>query len=139
MTSQGVYNILSGNNVFYTDRILVCATNDTSQQIQWNYQPNQDATVSEITELSNWDTMTGISTLKVMTLSQGYYMCEIVIGAESTTYTAAIFDPNVTVGKRSYVKTFLIYKRTCYCIFLQTFRCCYINFLIPILVPVVSE
>ena len=104
MTSPGIYSILSGNNVLYYDRILVCATNDTSQQIQWNYQPNQDATVSEIAELSNWDTMTGISTLEVMTLSQGYYMCEIVIGAESTTYTAAIFDPNVTVGKRSYLK-----------------------------------
>ena len=103
MTSPGVYNILSGNNVFYNGRILVCATNDTSQQIKWNYQPNQDATVSEITELSNWDTVTGISTLDVMTSSQGYYMCEIVIGAEITTYTVAIFDPNVTVGKCSFL------------------------------------
>ena len=104
MTSPGIYNILSGNNVFYNSRILVCVTNDTSQQIQWNYQPNQDATESEITQISNWDTVTGISTLEVMTLSQGHYMCEIVIGAESITYTAAIFDPNLTVGKRSYLK-----------------------------------
>ena len=27
--------IIDGNNIFYTNTALVCATNDTSQQIQW--------------------------------------------------------------------------------------------------------
>ena len=103
MMSPGVYTILSGNNVFYTEITLLCATNDTSQQIQWVYQPNQNTVESDITGLSDWDSVTGISTVGNTTSSQGYYSCKIANGAENVVYTAAIFGPKLTVGKCNFV------------------------------------
>ena len=103
MMSPGLYTILSGNNVFYTEITLVCATNDTLQQIQWVYQPNQNTVESDITGLSDWDSVTGISTVGNTTSSQGYYSCKIANEAENVVYTAAIFDPKLTMGKCSFV------------------------------------
>ena len=96
--SSGGYRMLSGNNIFYTDRTLVCVTSDTSQEIQWIYRPTQDSTNIARTD-AIWDTRTGISELSITTAEQGYYTCEIVSGG--TNYTVAIFNPNITIGKRS--------------------------------------
>ena len=101
MTSPGVYAILSGNNVLYNTRTLVCATNDTSQQIQWMFKPIQNDTESDITAQADWNSITGISTLG--STQQGYYSCDITIGIENIVYTAAIFDPTLTVGKSRFI------------------------------------
>ncbi|KAI6650359.1 hypothetical protein LOD99_6036 [Oopsacas minuta] len=89
-TASAEYIILSDNNIFHTNTTLVCATNDTSQQIQWTYQPNQDATENETTSL--WNTTTGISSIEIMTSQQGYYTCKV----RNVTYTVAVFNPMVT-------------------------------------------
>ena len=91
------YRMLSGNNIFYTDRTLVCVTSDTSQEIQWTYQPTQDSTNIARTD-ATWDTVTGISELSITITEQGYYTCEILPGG--TNYTVAIFNPDITIGKR---------------------------------------
>ena len=95
MTSPGVYNILSGNEVFNTSTTLVCATNTASEPL-WKYKEVQ--TDSYITQSSTtWDSTTGISTLTITTTQQGYYTCTPIAGG--TSYTVAIFNPDVTVGK----------------------------------------
>ena len=95
MTSQGEYRILSGNEVLYTDTILVCATSGTSQP-QWSYKENQNGNVYNPSAVY-WNPTTGISTLSVHTTEQGYYTCTPIAG--ETTYIIAIFNPNITIGK----------------------------------------
>ena len=92
--SQGVYNILSGNNVFFDDRTLVCATSATSQP-QWSYKEVQTDTYITVSA-TPWDSITGISTLAITTTQQGYYTCTPIAG--EITYTVAIFNPDDTVG-----------------------------------------
>ena len=95
LTSQGEYNILSGNEVFITSTTLVCATSDASEP-SWQYKPIQ--TDNYITESStSWDSTTGISTLTITTTQQGYYTCTPIAGG--ITYTVAVFNPDNTLGK----------------------------------------
>ena len=96
MTSQGNYIPLLDNEIFYTDTTLVYATSDTSQQIEWTYQPNQTATASSRTTSSSWNASTGISTLEIMTSEQGYYSCQ---AGNLGSYSAAIFNPDNTIGE----------------------------------------
>ena len=97
ITSQGIYSILSGNEVFYADTTLACATIGTSQP-QWSYKENQDANDVSLSS-TTWIPATGISTLSITTTQQGYYTCTpIAVGA---TYTVAIFNPDVTISKLS--------------------------------------
>ena len=95
--SSGDYELLSGNNIFYAEKTLVCVTNDTSQEIQWTYQSTQDGTAVSITTDANYSSVTGISELSILTTEQGYYTCENMSG--DTSYTAAIFNPDITIGK----------------------------------------
>ena len=95
--SQGIYNILSGNEVFYADTTLACATSGTSQP-QWSYKENQDASVVSLSS-TIWRPVTGISTLTITTTQQGYYTCTPIAGG--VTYTIAIFNPDVTISKLS--------------------------------------
>ena len=97
ITSQGIYSTLSGNEVFYADTTLACATIGTSQP-QWSYKENQLA--NDVTQLATtWDSTTGISTLIITATQQGYYTCTPIAGG--TTYTVAIFNPDVTISKLS--------------------------------------
>ena len=98
---SGDYELLSGNNIFYADKTLVCVTNDTSQEIQWTYQSTQDGTAISITTYANYNATTGISELSILTREQGYYTCEIVSGG--TNYTTAIFNPDITIGKDEFI------------------------------------
>ena len=94
---SGDYELLTGDNIFYASKTLVCVTSDTSQEIQWTYQSTQDgAEVSKTTDAS-YSSVTGISELSITTTEQGYYTCEIVSG--DTSYTTAIFNPDITIGK----------------------------------------
>ena len=94
-SSQGIYNILSGNEVFYADTKLVCATSGTNEP-QWWYKENQDA--SSDSQLSkNWNNITGISTLTITTTQQGYYTCTPIAGRYI--YTVAIFNTDVTTSE----------------------------------------
>ena len=87
--------MLSGNNIFYTDTTLVCATSGVSEP-SWEYKAVQTDTY--MTQLStSWDNTTGISTLTIATTQLGYYMCTPIAG--ETTYTVAIINPDVTVGE----------------------------------------
>ena len=95
MTSQGEYNILSGNEVFYADTTLVCATNGTSQP-QWSYKENQNGNVYNPSAVE-WYPTTGISTLSIYTTEQGYYTCTPIAG--QTIYAVAIFNPDITIGE----------------------------------------
>ena len=72
-------------------------TSDTSQEIQWTYQPTQDA-INIVRTDATWDTVTGISELSITITEQGYYTCEIMSGG--TNYTVAIFNPDITIGER---------------------------------------
>ena len=95
ITSQGMYSILSGNEVFYADTTLACATSGIAQP-QWSYKDNQLA--NDVTQLATtWNSITGISTLTITTTQQGYYTCTPIAGG--TTYTVAIFNLDVTVGR----------------------------------------
>ena len=97
ITTQGIYSILSGNEVFYADTTLACVTIGTSQP-QWSYKENQLA--NDVTQSSTtWSPVTGISTLTITTTQQGYYTCTPIAGG--TTYTVAIFNPDVTISKLS--------------------------------------
>ena len=93
--SQGIYNILSGNDVFLNDTTLACVTSGTSPP-QWSYKAAQTNTYTTQSATS-WDSTTGISTLTITTTQQGYYTCTPIAGG--ITYTVAIFNPDVTVGK----------------------------------------
>ena len=95
VTSPGDYAILSGNNIFNTTTSLVCATNDTSQEIQWTRQSNLDASSTSVT--STWDDVTGISTLEIVITAHGYYTCTPIPGG--TSYRVGIFNPDFTLGK----------------------------------------
>ena len=95
VTSPGVYNILSGNEVFYTDTTLVCATSGASEP-SWEYKEVQTDTYMN-QQPTSWDPTIGISTLTITTTQQGYYTCTPIAG--ETTYTVAIFNPDVTVGE----------------------------------------
>ena len=95
ITSQGEYNTLSGNDIFYANTTLVCATSGASEP-SWQYKAVQ--TDNYINESStSWDSTTGISTLTITTTQQGYYTCTPIAGG--ITYTVAIFNPDDTLGK----------------------------------------
>ena len=94
MVSQAEYNILLGNEVFYTDTTLACATSGTPQP-QWSYKENQNGNVYNPSAV-NWNLTTGISTLSIHTTEQGYYTCTPVAGG--TTYAVAIFNSDITTG-----------------------------------------
>ena len=89
--------MLNGNNIFYTNTALVCATNDTSQQIQWTHQPKLDSEANDVTGLSTTNYATGISTLDIRTSTQGYYTCIPIPG--ETNYMVGIFDRDTTIGE----------------------------------------
>ena len=97
ISSQGEYNILSGNEVFYTDTTLACAASDASEP-SWEYKEVQTDTYMN-QQPTSWDSTTGISTLTITTSLQGYYTCTPI--AEGTTYTVAIFNLDVTTSKLS--------------------------------------
>ena len=97
ITSQGIYSILSGNEVFYADTTLACATSGIAQP-QWSYKENQDASVVSLSS-TILRPATGISTLTITTTQQGYYTCTPIAGG--ITYTVAIFNPDVTISKLS--------------------------------------
>ena len=92
----GDYTMLSGNNIFYTTTSLVCATNDTSQEIQWTHQYNLDASTTTVST-STWNNVTGISRLEIVITIHGYYTCTPVPGG--TSYRVGIFNPDITLGK----------------------------------------
>ena len=94
VTSPGVYNMLSGNEVFYTDTTLVCAASGESEP-SWEYKEVQTETYMN-QQPTSWDSTTGISTLTITTTQQGYYTCTPIAGGIA--YTVAIFNPDVTVG-----------------------------------------
>ena len=95
-TSSASYILLAGNDVFYTNRTIVCATNETSQQILWTYKMSQGEVYVDITSDADWNSINGVSTLEITTSRQGYYKCEIPeVGIR---YTAAIFNPDFTKG-----------------------------------------
>ena len=95
LTSQGEYNILSGNEVFNSSTTLVCVTSDASEP-SWQYKAVQtDNYISQSS--TSWDSTTGISTLTITTTQQGYYTCTPIAGG--ITYTVAIFNPDDTLGK----------------------------------------
>ncbi|KAI6658377.1 hypothetical protein LOD99_11050 [Oopsacas minuta] len=87
MTSSGVYNFLTGYEVFYTDTTLICATSDSTEP-QWSKIgiPSGNNAPSGI-----WNSDTGISTLSIQTTAQGYYTC-----SEGALFTASIFDQSIT-------------------------------------------
>ena len=93
--SQEEYNILSGNEIFDTNTTLVCATSDASEP-SWQYKENQINNYINQSSTS-WDSTTGISTLTINTIQQGYYTCTPIAGG--ITYTVAIFNPDDTLGK----------------------------------------
>ena len=95
LTSTGTYNVLSGNEVFYVNKTLVCISNGTSQPL-WKYKEVQTDTYVTMSA-TLWDNTTGISTLTITTTQQGYYTCTPIAGG--TTYTVAIFNSDVTIGK----------------------------------------
>ena len=95
LTSPGVYNILSCNEVFDTDTILACATSGTSEP-SWEYKAVQTDTYSTVSA-TTWDSTAGISTLTITTTQQGYYTCTLIAG--ETMYTVAILNPDVTIGE----------------------------------------
>ena len=104
ITSEGIYSILSGNKVFFADTTLACASSGIAQP-QWSYKDNQLA--NDVSQSSTtWIPATGISTLTITTTQQGYYTCTPIAG--ETTYTVAIFNPDVTVGK---ISILYIYKQ----------------------------
>ena len=73
----------------------MCATSDTSQQIQWQYRPTQSAVPTNISPSFTVDSA-GLSVLSIMTSSPGYYRCEV---AGLASYEVAIFNPNSTISK----------------------------------------
>ena len=93
-TPEKEYNILSGNEVFYADTTLVCATSMTTEP-RWTFKAVQTDTYLDQSS-ALWDPTTGISTLTITTTQQGYYTCTPIAG--ETTYTVAIFNLGVTVG-----------------------------------------
>ena len=94
-TSEEEYDILFGNDVFYDDTTLVCATSVANEPI-WKSKAVQ--TDDYINQYSNsWDSTTGISTLTIATTQQGYYICTPIAGG--ITYTVAILNPDDTLGK----------------------------------------
>ena len=92
--SPEVYNILYGNEVFYTDTTLACATSATSLP-QWSYKEVQTDTYI-IVSSTTWDSDTGISTLTINIIQQGYYTCTI---AGESVYNIAIFNPDITTSE----------------------------------------
>ena len=85
---------MSGNDVFYDDTTLVCATSVATQP-HWTFKAVQtDNYISQ--SATSWDSTTGISTLTITTTQQGYYTCTPIAGG--ITYTVAIFNPDYTLG-----------------------------------------
>ena len=80
--------------MFYADTTIVCATSSTSQP-QWIYKEVQIDTYITVSSTS-WDPTTGISSITITITQQGYYTCTPIAGG--TTYTVAIFNPDVTIG-----------------------------------------
>ena len=95
LISNGDYRSVANNEIFYNNTTLTCATNDTSQQIQWIYRPTQIADTVNITSASSWNADTGVSVLNVLESMQGYYRCEVI----QTSYDIAIFNPANTISE----------------------------------------
>ena len=89
-----MYSELPTSGVLYSDAELICATNDTSDQIQWTHRATQSSAATDITIYSNWNTSTFVSTLYVVTSLQGYYTC--IAGVREITF--ALFDPSSTIA-----------------------------------------
>ena len=88
------YILLSGNNILYTDTTLVCATSNTSHQIQWQYRPTLSASLTNKSPSFTVD-LAGLSVLSIMTSSPGYYRCQVGL----RNYDVAIFNLNNTISK----------------------------------------
>ena len=84
-----------GNDVFYDDTTLVCATSVANEPIWTSKAVQTDNYIPESS--TSWDSTTGISTLAITTTQQGYYTCTPIAGG--ITYTVAIFNPDNTLGK----------------------------------------
>ena len=95
-TSPGAYDILSGNNVYFTAKKLVCATNDISQQVKWFYRRTQDLDPIDLSGFANWNPTRGLSKLDITTSENGYFTCEIQTGSSS--YSAAKFEKGITIS-----------------------------------------
>ena len=95
-TSPGVYIILLGNNVFFTAKKLVCATNDTSQQVKWFYRRTQDSAPNDSSGFAKWNSTSGLSKLDITESENGYFTCEIQSGSSS--YSAAKFEKEITIS-----------------------------------------
>ena len=91
--------MIGDNTILYANSRVVCATNDTSQIIQWYNVSTQTGNETNLTSLTNWNNRTGISILEIEISQQGYYSCVIMTGSRIIVYTTAVFDPSVTIGK----------------------------------------
>ena len=80
--------------MFLDGRRLACVTGTSPPQ--WSYKEVQTDNYVSLPPTS-WDSTTGISTLTITTAQQGYYTCTPIAGG--TTYTVAIFNPDITVGE----------------------------------------
>ena len=77
--------------------MLVCATSDTSQEIEWTYRVTQDSSPINEAAFANWNSTSGISKLELKTTKPGYYTCVIQTGG--TSYSSALFTQNITIGE----------------------------------------
>ena len=94
-TAEEEYILLSGNDVFYADTTLVCATSEATEP-QWTFKAVQtDNYINQ--SYTSWNSTTGISTLTITTTQQGYYTCTPIAGG--ITYTVAIFNLDDTLSK----------------------------------------
>ena len=107
VTSPEVYNILSGNEVFYADTTLACATSGASEP-SWEYKAVQTDNYTD-KQPTLWDSTAGISTLTITTTQQGYYTCTI---AGESVYNIAIFNDDSTTSELINVLRF--WKSTVY-------------------------
>ena len=79
--------------MFYESRTLVCANSEGTEP-EWKYREMQST--EGVTPI-NLEFADGLSYLNINTGNQGYYTCDQMMG-ESTSYTVAIFNKDITIG-----------------------------------------
>ena len=75
---------------------IVCATDKSTSVIEWSYRMGTSNIVTIITELTEFNTVTGFSILTIEPTDPGYYSCHI---DSTVSYELLVLDPSSSICK----------------------------------------
>ena len=95
------YNELEINTILYRNVTLICGDviNPSSSSTNWIYSQNNDLSMNNTVNPTNFGSQPGITFISVTNSQQGFYQCRIQKqDGNSSVYTVGVFDYSITTG-----------------------------------------